>query len=368
VWARPGRAHIDVQKRAGLSMAGGSEKITTGEYISHHLQNLTFGQHPDGTWGFAHSAAEAQAMGFWAFHVDTLFWALLLGLIFYGLFRNVARKANSGVPTRFQAAIESIVEFVDTSVRESFHGTSRLIAPLALTLFVWIFLMNFMDLVPVDWLPWVASKAGISHQKVVPTTDVNATLGMAITVFVLIIVFSIRFKGVGGFISELVMNPLNPKDLGMPKIFWPFVMAFNFILELVSLLAKPVSLGLRLFGNLYAGELIFILIALIFTAGSAWFAAGLSSIFGEHIPAWFWISASVAIAATLWLNLKDKLSTKATLWLLLAEMLLVGGLAFLGGQLMHFGWAVFHLLVITLQAFIFMMLTIVYLSMASEHH
>jgi F-type H+-transporting ATPase subunit a len=237
--------------------------------------------------------------------------------------------------------------------------------------------MNFMDLIPVDWLPWVAQKGGAAllgvdphhvYQKVVPTTDVNATMGMAITVFVLIIIYSIRFKGVGGFLSELVMNPLNPKELGMPKLFWPFVMAFNFILELVGLLAKPVSLGLRLFGNLYAGELIFILIALIFTAGSAWFAAGLSSVFGDHIPAWFWIAATLAIVATLWLNLKEKISTKATLWLLLAEMLLVGGLAFLGGQLMHFGWAAFHLLVITLQAFIFMMLTIVYLSMASEHH
>lgn len=349
--------------------AGGSENVTHGEYIEHHLQNLTFGKLPDGGgWGFAHSAADAKAMGFWAIHVDTLFWSLLLGFTFFFVFRSVAKQANSGVPTRFQAGIESIVEFVDSSVRDSFHGTSRLIAPLALTLFVWIFFMNFMDLIPVDWLPWVATTAGISHQKVVPTTDVNATMGMAIAVFVLIIVYSIRFKGVGGFISELIMNPLNPKELGMPKVVWPLVMAFNLILELVSLLAKPVSLGLRLFGNLYAGELIFILIALVFTAGSAWFAAGLSSLFGDHVPAWFWIASVIAVFATLWLNLKDRLSTKVTLLLLLTEMLLVGGMAFLGGQLMHFGWAVFHILVITLQAFIFMMLTIVYLSMASEHH
>ncbi len=349
-------------------MAGGSEQVTHGEYIQHHLQNLTFGQLPDGSWGLAHSAAEAKAMGFWAIHVDTLFWSLVLGFSFFFLFRSVAKKANAGVPTRFQAAIELIVEFVDSSVRDAFHGTSRLIAPLALTLFVWIFFMNFMDLIPVDWLPWVATTAGIHYQKVVPTTDVNATLGMAIGVFLLIIIYSIRFKGVGGFIGELVMNPLNPKDLGMPKAVWPLVMAFNLVLELVSLLAKPVSLGLRLFGNLYAGELIFILIALVFTAGSAWFAAGLSSLFGEHIPAWFWLASVIAVFATLWLNLKGKLDNKKTLWLLLAEMLLVGGLAFLGGQLMHFGWAVFHILVITLQAFIFMMLTIVYLAMAQEHH
>ena len=349
-------------------MAGGSENITPGEYITHHLQNLTFGNHPEHGWGFAHSAAEAQAMGFWAFHVDTMFWSLLLGLGFFFMFRSVAKKANSGVPSRFQAFIESIVEFVDNSVRETFHGTSRLIAPLALTLFVWIFFMNFMDLIPVDWLPWVATKAGVHYQKVVPTTDVNATLGMAITVFVLIIIYSLRFKGVGGFIGELVMNPLNPKELGMPKVVWPLVMAFNLVLELVSLLAKPVSLGLRLFGNLYAGELIFILIALIFTAGSGFVAAGLSSVFGDHIPAWFWIAATAAVFVTLWLNLKGTLDTKKTLWFLLVEMLQVGGLAFLGGQLMHFGWAAFHLIVITLQAFIFMMLTVVYLSMASEHH
>jgi len=349
-------------------MASGSEAPTTGEYIQHHLQNLTFGQHPDGTWGFAHGAEEATAMGFWAFHVDTVFWALFLGLTFGWLFRKVAKAANSGVPSRFQAAIEYVVEFVDGSVKDTFHGTSRLIAPLALTLFVWIFFMNFMDLIPVDWLPWAAGQMGIGYQKVVPTTDVNATMGMAITVFLLIIVYSVRFKGVGGFLGELVMNPLNPKELGMPKLFWPFIMAFNFILELVGLLAKPVSLGLRLFGNLYAGELIFILIALIFTAGSGLVATGLSATFGEHIPAWFWIVATAAVFATLWLHIKGRLGTKKTLWFLLAEMLLVGGLAFLGGQLLHFGWAVFHLLVITLQAFIFMMLTIVYLSMASEHH
>jgi F-type H+-transporting ATPase subunit a len=307
-------------------------------------------------------------MGFWAVNVDTMFWSLLLGVSFFFLFRSVAKKANAGVPSRFQAAIETVVEFVDTSVRESFHGTSRLIAPRALTLFVWIFFMNFMDLLPVDWLPTMAGAAGIHFQKVVPTTDVNATLGMAIAVFLLILIFSIRFKGLGGFVSELVMNPLNPKTLGMPKVAWPFVMAFNFILELVSLLAKPVSLGLRLFGNLYAGELIFILIALVFTAGSGLVATGLSSIFGEHIPSWFWVVATVAVFATLWLNLKGKLDNSRTLWILLAEMLLVGGLAFLGGQLMNFGWAVFHLIIVTLQAFIFMMLTIVYLGMAQEHH
>ena len=145
-------------------------------------------------------------------------------------------------------------------------------------------------------------------------------------------------------------------------------MAFNLLLELVSLLAKPVSLALRLFGNLYAGELIFILIALVFAAGSGVIGSGLQALFGEHIPGMYWVGAAIAVAITLWLNLKDKLPTKRTLLLLAVELLLIGGLAFAGGQLMHFGWAVFHILVITLQAFIFMMLTIVYLSMAHEHH
>jgi F-type H+-transporting ATPase subunit a len=345
-------------------MAGSGENLTTSDYISHHLQNLTFGRHPDGSWGFAHGAEEAAQMGFWAFHVDTMFWALLLGVVFYVLFRKVARAANSGVPSRFQCAIEYIVEFVDNSVRESFHGTSKFIAPLALTLFVWIFFMNFMDLIPVDWLPWVAVQAGVEYQKVVPTTDVNATMGMAITVFLMIIYYSIKIKGVGGFIAELTGQPFAAKGpLGKAVFFLP-----NLLLELVALLAKPVSLGLRLFGNLYAGELIFILIAVVFTAGSGVVAAGLSSVFGEHIPAWFWVVATAAVFLTLWLNMKGRLATKQTLLLLAAEMLLVGGLAFMGGQLMHFGWAVFHLLVITLQAFIFMMLTIVYLSMAHEHH
>lgn len=345
-------------------MAGGSENITQSEYIRHHLQNLTFGQHADGSWGLAHSAAEAQAMGFWAFNVDTMFWAVVLGAAFYLLFRNVAKKANSGVPTRFQAAIEFIVEFVDNSVRESFHGSSKFIAPLALTLFVWIFFMNFMDLIPVDWLPWVATSAGIHYQKVVPTTDVNATMSMALTVFILIIYFSIKIKGVGGFIKELTGQPFAADSTGGKIVFF----IPNLLLELVSLVAKPISLGLRLFGNMYAGELIFILIAMIFTAGSGIVAGGLSSLFGEHIPAWFWVVATGTVFVTLWLNLKAKLDNKKTLWLLLAEMLLIGGMAFLGGQLMHFGWAVFHLLIVTLQAFIFMMLTIVYLSMAHEHH
>jgi F-type H+-transporting ATPase subunit a len=233
-----------------------------------------------------------------------MFWSVLLGLVFVVLFRGVARKTSTEKPGRFQALVEIIVEFVDSSVKDTFHGTSRLIAPLGLTIFVWVFLMNLMDLVPVDWIPLAAGAAGVPYMKVVPTTDVNVTFGMSIAVFFLIIFYTVKNKGVLGFIKELTLHPIAPPTRGVGLIAAPFIIAFNFILESVALLAKPVSLSLRLFGNMFAGELIFILIALI-----GWW----------QLP-------------------------------------------------LHFGWAVFHVLIVTLQAFIFMMLTIVYLSLASESH
>lgn len=279
-------------------MSSAEGPTSSSDYIVHHLQNLTFGQHPDGTWGIAHSAAEAKAMGFMAIHLDTMFWSVILGVVFLGLFRKVAKSATSDTPSGLQNFVESIVEFVDTQVRESFHGKNALIAPLALTLFVWVFLMNLMDLVPIDWIPGLATLMGIPYMKVVPTTDVNATMGMSIAVFILMVYYSIKIKGFGGFFGELAFHPFEAKNPIVKALFMPI----NLILEGVSLLAKPLSLGLRLFGNLYAGELIFILIALI----------GL-----YQLP-------------------------------------------------LHFVWAGFHIIVIILQAFIFMMLTIVYLSLAHE--
>ena len=269
------------------------------EYIVHHLTNLHVGE------------------GFWNLHLDSVFYAVVLGILFAGSFRFAAVKATAGVPGRWQNFVEMMVEFVDTQVRDSFHGTSRLIAPLALTIFCWIFLMNFMDLVPVDLLPEVGVAMGIEYMKVVPTTDLNITFGMSITVFLLMIFYSIKIKGAGGFARELLFHP-----------FGKWMMPFNFLLKLVEELAKPVSLALRLFGNLYAGELIFILIAL-FTLSA-----------GGH-----------TLGETL-LNL----ASPATISYLVIQVIL--GLA----------WALFHILIITLQAFIFMMLTIVYLSMAHEEH
>jgi len=267
---------------------------SAGEYIQHHLTNLTLGMHPENGLSFAASAQEAKEMGFWAIHVDSMFWAIALGTLFCFIFKRVADNIQAGVPGGLQNAVESIVELVDTSVRESFNGKSELIAPLALTIFVWIVLMNTMDLVPIDVVPSIAGLFGLHFMKIVPTTDVNVTFGMSLSVFFLIIYFSVKVKGPGGFFAELAFQPF-------PKALAPV----NLVLEGVGLIAKPISLSLRLFGNLYAGELIFILIGLL-----PWYTQAFLS-----VP-----------------------------------------------------WAIFHILIIILQAFIFMMLTIVYLSMAHEHH
>src|SRR5262245_58438766 len=195
-----------------------SESQTSTEYIKHHLQNLTFGAHPDGSLGFAHTAEEAKEMGFWAIHVDTMFWSIALGVLFLYLFRKVAVTATTGVPSGWQNFIEMVIEFIDNNVRGTFTGKNDLVAPIALTLFVWILLMNTMDLVPVDWIPWVSQALGISHMKVVPTTDPNATFGMALTVFGLMIYYSLKVKGAGGFFAELAFQPF-PKWMFPVNLF-----------------------------------------------------------------------------------------------------------------------------------------------------
>jgi F-type H+-transporting ATPase subunit a len=260
------------------------------EYIVHHLGNLKHGE------------------GFWTFNLDSIFFSVLLGLLFVGSFWLVARKATTGVPGKFQNFVELMVEFVDTQVRDTFHGSSKLIAPLALTIFSWILLMNFMDAVPVDLLPLIGEKAlGLEHLKVVPTTDLNITLGMSITVFLIVMFYSFKIKGIGGFTWELLTHP-----------FGKWMMPFNLLLNLIEHLARPVSLGLRLYGNLYAGEMIFLLLAVLGGSFALTTAAGIGGAIGQ---------------------------------------LLLGVV-----------WACFHILVIPLQAFIFMVLTIVYLSQAHETH
>ncbi len=252
-----------------------SEGGTTG-YIVHHLTPLTVGE------------------GFWTLHLDTLFFSAVLGALFILFFKSVAEKVTTGVPGPAQNFAEMMVEFVDQQVKDTFHGQSKLIAPLGLTIFCWVFLWNMMDLLPVDLLSLISSLMGIEYLRVVPSTDLNATFALSISVFILIIFYSIKIKGVLGFAKELTCTP-----------FGPWMMPFNLLLKVVEEIAKPISLALRLFGNLYAGELIFILIALL--------------------PAFI-------------------------------------------QPLLSFPWAIFHILIIVLQAFIFMVLTIVYLSMAHEDH
>ena len=296
-------------------MAGDTQTIN--EYITHHLTNLTFGKLPAGytrhgehgehheltqdTWTFAHGAQEAKDMGFNAIHVDSMAWSIGLGLIFFILFRRLAVAANSGIPKGLNNFLEMVIEFVDSNVKDIFHAKNSLIAPMSLTIFVWVFLMNLMDLIPVDWVPaalaWIF---GIGYQKIVPSTDMNVPVGMGISVFVLMLYYNIKIKGFG-FAKELSFTPFN---------HWLFI-PLNLFMEVVGFVAKPFALALRLFGNMYAGEMIFILIAALFSAGIAW----------------------MPIAGALQL-----------------------------------GWAIFHILIITLQAFIFMVLTIVFMSQAHEHH
>ena len=274
-------------------MSASGEALTTRDYIGHHLNNLQLDLR---TFELVNPHAE-NAPSFWVLNIDSLFFSVLMGALFLWLFRKVAVRATSGVPGKFQTAVEMIIGFVDSSVRDMYHGKSKVIAPLALTVFVWVLLMNALDLLPIDFIPYIGEHIlGLPALRIVPTADVSITLSMAIGVFILILFYSIKMKGIKGFTKELTLQPFNH----------PIFIPVNLILEGVSLLSKPVSLGLRLFGNMYAGELIFILIA------------GL-------LPWW-------------------------SQWLL------------------SLPWAIFHILIITLQAFFFMVLTIVYLSMASEEH
>jgi F-type H+-transporting ATPase subunit a len=279
------------------------QPTTANEYILHHLTFLS-NKEPTGVLDMS------------VIHLDSVFFSVLLALLFAGSFYLAARNATAGVPGKFQNFVELVVEFIDTQVKDSFHGTNKLLAPLALTIFCWVFLFNAMDVLPVDLLPAIAHGAGLGHLKVVPSTDLNVTFAMALTVFVLIIYYSIKCKGLGGFIGELTLQPFTAKNPIVKALLVPA----NLLLEIVPLLARPISLSLRLYGNLFAGEMIFLLLATLTLHG----VSQLSGFSG-----WFFLVMQF---------------------------------------LLSFVWAVFHLLVITLQAFIFMVLTIVYLAMAQEHH
>ncbi len=273
--------------------------VSSSDYIKHHLSYLNFDLK---TMSFGSN-------GFWTINLDTLFFSILLGTLAMFLLYLGSRRVTTGIPNKLQNFSELMLQFADNQVKDCFHGKSKVIGPLALTIFIWVFLMNFMDILPVDILPLVGKFAGVHNLKVVPTNDLNLTFSLALSVFFLILFYSIKIKGIKGFTRELTMQPFNH----------PIFIPFNLLLELVGLIAKPISLALRLFGNLYAGELIFILIALL-TLDLA--------------------GASLASSVTLGV----------------AQFIL------------SLAWSIFHILVITLQAFIFMVLTIVYLSLAHEDH
>lgn len=283
--------------------------VTSSEYIQHHLHYLMFNL----------KTMHLGNGGFWTLNLDSIFFSVFLGALFLIFFRIAAVRATSGVPGKLQNFVEVLLDFADGQVKDTFHGKNDLIGPLALTIFVWVFLMNFMDLLPVDLLPSTAVALGIPYLKVVPTNDLNVTFAMSLTVFILIIFYSIKVKGSKGFIKELTLQPFAP--MKKPSLFFLnfLIIPFNFLLEGVGLIAKPISLSLRLFGNLYAGELIFILLALL-TLHMSW---------------------PVSVGS----------GTLAITQIVLA-----------------LAWTLFHILIITLQAFIFMVLTIVYLSLAHEDH
>lgn len=267
-------------------MIDSSAPLNATEYIRHHLTHLQ--------WHIGSTP-------FWTLNLDTLGVSFILGVIFFILFRWVAAKATSGVPGYLQNAVESVVNFVDGQVSASLHKPNPVLAPLALTIFMWVFLMNTMDLLPVDLLPWIFNQFGVHYLRVVPTADPNATFAMSFSVFFLLNYYGWKTKGIKGFFGEFLFAPFHAHHW-LAKIL---LIPFNVILRLVEEIAKPLSLALRLFGNLYAGELIFILIALL--------------------PVWIQFSLGLP-------------------------------------------WALFHILVILLQAFIFMVLTIVYISLAQETH
>jgi F-type H+-transporting ATPase subunit a len=278
-------------------MAAEGHAPTAGEYIVHHLQHLQ-------------NHKQTAVVDFTVFNIDSIFWAVLLGVVGCYVLWRAARNATSGPPGRFQAAVEILVEMVENQAKGIVHNAQsrKLVAPLALTVFIWIFLLNAMDLLPVDLLPWITERMGIPYQRVVPTADLSVTMGLSLSVLLLCIFYNIKIKGAGGWVHELFSAPFGDK--------W-YLYPVNFAMQMVEFLAKTVSHGMRLFGNMYAGELIFMLIALMGGA-FALTATGIGLAIG-HI-----------IAGT--------------------------------------AWAIFHILIITLQAFIFMMLTLIYIGQAHDAH
>jgi len=276
-----------------------------GGYIEHHLVN--------------HTTELVENSSFWTINTDSVFYTLLLAVLYIWFFRRVAKKASSGVPSKTQNLLEMVIGFIDAQVKDIFHGNSKIVAPLALSIFIWVFMMNFMDLIPVDLLPWLGTLVGIEYMRVVPSTDLNITFGLSFGVMLLVFYYSFTVKKpfALGYFKEFATHPFESPNLLVQSI----LAVPNIFLNIVETVAKPVSLGLRLFGNMYAGELIFILIAVL----------------------------------TLNYGMADAFSVG-------------GGVMSIAQFLLALVWALFHILIITLQAYIFMMLSVVYLNMAHEQH
>ena len=284
------------------SAGGAHGPANASEYIVHHLGHLNTSGHP-----------QKAIIDFSIVNIDTVFWSIATASLAAFLLYRAARRITSGVPNRFAGAIESVVEFVHEQARSIVHGNVSYIAPLALVAFVWIVFMNAMDLLPVDLIPWIVGLAGISYQRVVPTADLNGSMALSLVVLATSLYYGVKIKGGGGFVHELFTAPFGAgPSSGIGIVFKPILWSVNFAMQIIEYLAKTVSLGMRLFGNMFAGELVFMLIALLGATATAWG-------FGLHF---------------------------------------LTGLA----------WAIFHILIIILQAFIFMMLTLVYIGQAHEHH
>jgi F-type H+-transporting ATPase subunit a len=287
-----------------MFFSSAAEAPTPTEYIVHHITYLT-------------NVMPRGIVDFGVVNFDSVFFSVLLAAVFGGTFYAAARKATTGVPGRFQGFVEWVVEWVDTQVKEAFQGESRLIAPLSLTIFCWVLLFNLMDVLPIDLLPDVARGAGLGHLRVVPSTDLNVVFGLSLTVFGLILYYSVKIKGIKGFVGQFALNPFRSRNVALQALFVPV----NLLMEVPSFLARPVSLALRLYGNMFAGEMVFALIALLTLARGE---AALATASG-----WTWVAIQIVLG---------------------------------------FVWSLFDAFIALLQAFIFMMLTIVYLSQAAEHH
>ena len=319
----------------------------TSSYILHHLTNLKLDLH---TWKI-----DPEATGFWVLHLDSMVFSVVLALAFVLMFRIAARKATSGVPGKWQAFIELCVSTVDLQVKDAYHHGAKFVAPMALAVGFWVFFMNFMDMLPVDLLPQIAGSAGVDHLRTVPSTDPNIALGLSLTVFLIAFGYSFVVKGFGGVASEFLFHP-----------FGKWMLPVNFLLKCVEELAKPISLGLRLFGNMYAGEMIFILLA-TFTLG-----ANIGKGAAPMSMAAFFIFAAAGVVTWV-LLLKGKAKLGLALLFGVPILALLGWIPGVGGSafaqiILITGWTLFHILIISLQAYIFMTLTVVYMAMAADHH